>query len=343
MPFTDLPAYDDHEQVSPFSDPETGLKGVIAVHDTTLGPALGGTRIYDYDTTTDAVTDALRLSRAMTYKAAAAGLDLGGGKAVIMADPAEKDEAFLRSYGRKVDALDGDYITAEDVNTTVADMETVATETDHVVGLSGGTGDPSPVTSWGVYHGIRASLDHVYEEDAVEDVSVAVQGAGKVGGRLVKTLVQHDADVTVADPDTGIVQELVDDYGVDAVDPDAIYDVACDVFAPCALGGIINDETIPRLDCDIVAGAANNQLERRDHAGMLWDADILYAPDYVINAGGLISVAQDVFGGTKAQARHEASQIGDRLAEIYDRARAEDISTVAAADRVVEDRLAAAE
>lgn len=340
MDYTDLAAYDDHEQIMPFADPDTGLNGVVAVHSTALGPALGGTRIYDYASTEDAVRDALRLSRAMTYKAAGAGLDLGGGKAVLMADPAEKDDAFLRAYGRKVDHLDGDYITAEDVNTEVEDMAVVREETEHVVGLADGTGDPSPVTAWGVYHGIRASLEEHRGDPDVAGRRIAVQGVGKVGSRLVKTLVAHDADVVVADPDQETVDRFVDEYGVDAVDTDDIYDVDCDVFAPCAMGGVINDGTVERLQCDIVAGSANNILERREHADMLGERGITYAPDYIINAGGLISVAQDVFGGTKAQARYEAQQIGDRLSDIYVQAREDNISTVEAADRFVEERLA---
>lgn len=334
----------DHEQVAYFHDEETGLKAIIAIYDTRLGPALGGTRILDYDTEDEALQDVLRLSKGMAYKAAAADLDLGGGKAVIMGDADDiKTAELFRMYGRAVDSLGGRYVTAEDVNTEVADMEIVREETDHVVGLSrehGGLGDPSPVTAHGVYHGIRACCNKVYGDDSLEDVTVLVQGVGKVGSALVESLVEAGAEVKVSDIDEDAVQDLVEEHGVVSVDPEDVYGEECDVFAPCALGGVINDDTVPELQCDIVAGSANNALESREHAQALKDDDILYAPDYVINAGGLITVVEEKKGNTKKEAYAEAEKIRGRLETYIDRAADEDITTVAAADRYAEERMA---
>ncbi|MDY6770246.1 MAG: Glu/Leu/Phe/Val dehydrogenase dimerization domain-containing protein [Candidatus Nanohaloarchaea archaeon] len=334
----------DHEQVSYFHDEETGLRCVIGIYDTRLGPALGGTRIWDYDSEEDALQDVLRLSKGMAYKAAAADLDLGGGKAVIMGDPDEiKTEQLLRTYGRAVQSLNGRYITAEDVNTEVADMDTVAEECDYVVGLSAGLGNPSPVTAHGVFHGMKACLHHVYGDPSVDGVSVLVQGVGKVGAALVETLVENGADVKVSDIDTDAVEEMVDTYGVEAVDPDDVYTEECDVFAPCALGGVINDDTIPGLQCDIVAGSANNVLAERRHATELEDRGILYAPDYVINAGGLITVHAEMEGRSKEDARDETENIHGRLEDIIEKSGEEDISTVEAADEYAQERMQDAE
>jgi len=331
----------DHEQVTYFSDEKTGLQSIVAIHDTTLGPSLGGTRILDYDTEKDALTDVLRLSRAMTYKAAAADLDLGGGKAVILGGPEEiKDEALIRAYGRAVDCLDGRYITSVDVNSYVDDMDIIAEETDHVVGTSDGLGDPSPVTAHGVLHGLKACVEHVYGTDTLADVNVAVQGLGKVGYDLAGSLADHGASVTVTDVNDEKMERFTDEYGGDAVAPDDIYDVDCDVFAPCAFGGAINDETIPRLTCDIVAGAANNILEDEDrHSRMLHDEGILYAPDYVINAGGLILVYHEYLGTSKEAAFEEAEDIGDRLLTMIERSEDADMTVLDAADEFAENRI----
>lgn len=331
----------DHEQVTYFSDEETGLKSIVAIHDTTLGPSLGGTRILDYDTEEDALKDVLRLSRAMTYKAAAADLDLGGGKAVIIGDPDEiKDEALMSAYGRAVDCLDGRYITSVDVNSSVEDMEIIREETDHVVGTSDGLGDPSPITAHGVLHGIRACVEHVYGTDTVSDVDVAVQGIGKVGHDLAAGLAEHGASVTVTDIDEDALEEFADEHDVDTVAPDDIYDVDCDIFAPCAFGGAINDDTIPRLNCDIVAGAANNILEDETrHSQMLDDEDILYAPDYVINGGGLITVYHEYHGGTEEEAFAEAEDIADRLLTMFERAEDADMTVLEAANEYAEKRI----
>lgn len=340
----DSESHRDHEQVSHFYDEETGLEAIIAINDTTLGPSLGGTRIYDYDTEADGLRDVLRLSRAMTYKAAAADLDLGGGKAVILGDPDEiKTEELIRSYGRAVDCLGGRYITSVDVNSSVEDMDIIAEETDHVVGTSDGLGDPSPITAHGVFHGITSCVEFTYGTDTVSDVDVAVQGIGKVGGRLAAMLAEHGASVTVTDIDADAVAEFADEHGVDTVPPDEIYDVSADVFAPCAFGGAINDGTIARLDCDIVAGAANNILESERHAAVLKSEDILYAPDYVLNAGGLITVYKEYVGGTKQEAFDQAEAIGDRLLTMFERAQERDQSVLAAANEYAEERIEAAD
>lgn len=330
-----------HEQVSYLRDEETGLHAIVAIHDTTLGPSLGGTRLLPYETEADALRDVLRLSRAMTYKAAAADLDLGGGKAVIIADPAEKSPALLRAYGERVDWLGGRYITSVDVNTGVDDMEHVATMTDHVVGREDGLGDPSPVTAKGVHVGIRACAEHVYGDPTLEGRRVVVQGVGKVGRDLARRLGADGAEVVVSDLDADKVLRFASEHGFEVVDPDRVYDEPADVFAPCAVGGVIDDETIERLDVDIVAGGANNVLESRRHARVLAERDVLYAPDYVINAGGLITVAMEATGGTMDDALERAGAIGDRLSDIIRTAEAEGITVVEAADRYAETRLEA--
>ncbi|MFC7072509.1 Leu/Phe/Val dehydrogenase [Halovenus rubra] len=337
----DAPDHRDHEQVTHFTDEETGLEAIISIHDTTLGPSLGGTRILDYDTEEEALTDVLRLSRAMTYKAAAADLHLGGGKAVIIGDPEEiKTDALMRAYGRAVDCLDGRYITSVDVNSGVKDMELIESQTDHVVGTSDGLGDPSPITAHGVLHGLKACVEHVYGTDTLSDIDVAVQGLGKVGHGLAVGLAERGASVTVTDINEDKMAEFTAEYDAEAVAPDDIYDVDCDVFAPCAFGGAINDDTLPRLTCDIVAGAANNILaDEERHSEMLKDEGILYAPDYVINAGGLITVYHEHQGGTEEQAFEDAKAIGDRLQTMIERAEDEDITVLDAADAYAEERI----
>ncbi|WP_306057866.1 Leu/Phe/Val dehydrogenase [Natronococcus wangiae] len=333
-----------HEQVSYFTDPETGLQAIIAVHDTTLGRSLGGTRILDYGSEREALEDVLRLSRAMTYKAAAADLPLGGGKAVVLGDPAEiKTEALFEAYGRAVDCMGGRYITSVDVNSGVADMDVVARETDHVVGTSDGLEDPSPITAHGVFRGIRACAEHVYGTDSLDGRDVVIQGLGKVGRSLAEQLLEHGASVTVSDIDADHVEAFAREHDVETVAPDAVYERPCDVFAPCAIGGVVNDETIPLLECDVVAGGANNVLAERRHANALRERGILYAPDYVLNGGGLITVAKEYLGGTREEAREEASAIGDRLLEMIERAADREVAVLEAADAYAEERIADAE
>lgn len=330
-----------HEQVTFVSDDGTGLRSIIAIHDTTLGPSLGGTRLRPYESEEAALRDVLRLSQAMTYKAAAADLDLGGGKAVVIANPNEKTPELMRSYGEAVDWLGGRYITSVDMNTDVDDMEVIAEVTDNVVGREDGLGDPSPVTAEGVFSGIRACVEHVYGSPDLDNRHVVIQGIGKVGRGLATRLVDAGAEVTVSDIDAEKVDRFSSEYDLLVIDPEHVYDEPCDVFAPCAIGGVLNDDTIERLACDVVAGGANNVLESRRHAQALKDRDILYAPDYVINAGGLITVAAEADGGTLEGALADARQIGDRLIEMFEVAEAEDITVVEAADHYAEARLAA--
>lgn len=328
-----------HEQLTFVSDPDTGLEAIIAIHDTTLGPSLGGTRLRPYDTEGDALKDVMRLSQAMTYKAASADLDLGGGKAVIIADPADKTDAMMRAYGRSVDWLGGRYITSVDMNTGVADMEVIAASTEHVVGREDGLGDPSPITARGVYDGLLACCEAVYGGRDVSGLHVVVQGVGKVGHDLTGLLLDGGASVTISDVDGEKVDATASTFDVDTVAPEDVYTRDCDVFAPCAIGGVMNDTTIPQLTCDIVAGGANNVLEDRSHAADLRERGILYAPDYVINAGGLITVATEAEGGTRADALERAERIGDRLLHMIETAETEGTTVLAAADLYAEERI----
>lgn len=327
-----------HEQVTHFLDEETGTRVIVALHDTTLGPGLGGTRMLPYETEAAALRDVLRLSQAMTYKAAVSDLDLGGGKAVIVGDPEEKTDEMMYAYGRMIDRLCGRYVTSVDVNTTTADMDLIAGETAHVTATSDGLGDPSPVTARGVFASIRACVESTYGTADLDDRSVVVQGVGKVGRRLTELLLEQNATVRVSDVDEEAAAAVADRYGVDTVPPEDVHAEPCDVFAPCAVGGVINDETIPKLDCDVVAGAANNILEDRIHARRLHDRDILYAPDYVINAGGLITVATEYLGGTREDALEAAEEIGDRLRSFIDRADDRGVTVLEIADEYAEER-----
>ncbi|WP_440769101.1 Leu/Phe/Val dehydrogenase [Natronorubrum sp. DTA28] len=336
----DSTAHSDHEQVSYFTDPETGLRAIVAIHDTTLGPSLGGTRMLDYASEDAALEDVLRLSHAMTYKAAAADLPLGGGKAVILGDPGEIErEALFEAYGRAVDCLAGRYITSVDVNSGVEDMDVIARETDHVVGTSDGLGDPSPITAHGVFHGVRACAESVYGTRSMDGRHVVIQGLGKVGRSLAEELLADGASVTVSDVNDDAVDTFAEEYDVETVGPESVYSQSCDVFAPCAVGGVVNDETIPQLDCDIVAGGANNILAERRHAAVLRERDILYAPDYVINGAGLITVAKEYLGGTREEAYEEAAALGDRLLEMIELAEERDTTVLDAADAYAENRI----
>ena len=332
-----------HEQVVFCHDEESGLDSIIAIHDTTLGPALGGTRMWPYRSADEALTDVLRLSEGMTYKAAVADLALGGGKAVIIGDSKrDKTPELLRAHGRFVDTLGGRYITAEDVGIGVEDMEYVYEETKYVTGIRStphGSGDPSPVTAYGVYNGIKASARKKLGTDELKGIRVAVQGAGHVGYHLCENLASEGAVLTICDIDEERVQKVVADFGATPVDSDAIYDVECDVFAPCALGAIINDGTLRRLRCSIVAGAANNQLQEDRHGDALDAKGILYAPDYVINAGGLINVYGELVGYGLETAKEKARGIYGTLLSIYDIAEDEAIPTYRAADRLARERI----
>lgn len=332
----------EHEQLVLCHDRVSGLKAIIAVHDTTLGPALGGTRMWNYDCEEDAIEDALRLSRGMTYKSAAMGLNLGGGKAVIIGDPrTDKTEALWRAYGRFVQSLGGRYITAEDVGTTPDDMAFVSQETEFVAGLMHKSGDPSPVTAYGTYVGIKAAVQQVTGSSDLNGVTVAVQGIGSVGYSLCEHLHQEGVNLLVADIFEDKVRRAVDDFGAVAVDPDRIHAQECDVFAPCALGAVINDDTISELKCRIIGGAANNQLAAERHGQVLYDMGILYAPDFVINGGGVINVAHEFHpaGYNRDLALRQVESIGDRLLEVFSLSENEGIPTSAAATRVAEARI----
>ncbi len=333
----------EYEEVVFFHDPPSGLRAIVAIHSTALGPSLGGTRFYPFASEEEALRDVLRLARGMTYKAAAAGLDLGGGKAVIIGDPKRiKSEELLRAYGRFLDTLGGRYVTAEDIGTSREDMDLIRRETRFVTGVSpelGGSGDPSPVTAYGVFLGMRAAAEEAWHEHGLRGRTVAVQGVGKVGYYLVKHLVEEGSKVVVADVDVDAVARVVRDFGVDTAEPEKIHAVPCDVFAPCALGGIIRDDTIPELKCRVVAGAANNQLELPDHGEALAELGIVYAPDYVINSGGLINVADELQGYDPQRARAGVEGIYRTLREIFEMARDRHISTAKAADAYAEERV----
>jgi leucine dehydrogenase len=334
---------DGYEQIVYCADDHSGLRAIIAIHSTALGPALGGTRFYPYDTEEQALVDVLRLAKGMTYKAAAAGLDLGGGKAVIIGDPRRiKSEELLRAYGRFVETLGGRYITAEDVGTALEDMDTVRRESRWVTGCSktyGGSGDPSPVTAYGVLQGIKACALEVFGDAELKGRTVALQGVGKVGHALCGYLVEEGADVTIADIDVDNLGKAVADFGVKTTQLATIHQMETDIFAPCALGGGINDDTISELRCKIIAGAANNQLEREEHGEKLRDLGILYAPDFVINAGGLINVEDELRGYDRERAMSRVDSIYKALQLIFTMSRERNISTARAAMEYAEDRI----
>lgn len=334
-----------HEQVVFCQDEATGLKAIIGIHNTVLGPALGGTRMWNYATEQEAVTDVLRLSRGMTFKAAISGLNLGGGKAVIIGDAKTmKTEAFLRRFGKFVNSLNGKYITAEDVNMKTADMEYIAMETKHVTGLPetmGGGGDPSPVTAYGTYLGMKATVKKVYGTDSLEGKKVGVQGVGQVGMHLVEYLVKEKAEVYITDLFEDKVKAIATQFGVKTVAQDAIYDLDMDIYSPCALGATLNDNTIPRLKCKVIAGAANNQLKDEvKHGYMLIDRGITYAPDFLINAGGLINVYNEFLGNyNRKRVFEQAERIYDTCMNILNLAEREKINTQEAAIQMAEARI----
>jgi leucine dehydrogenase len=330
-----------HEQVVLCHEPACGYRGIIAIHDTTLGPALGGTRLWSYDSDEEAIIDALRLSRGMTYKASVAGLNLGGGKAVIIGSPkATRREAIFRAHGRFIESLGGRYITAEDVGTSVTDMDYVHMETEHVTGLPGASGDPSPVTAWGTYRGIKAAAHVKFGSDSLDGRTIAVQGLGNVGYYLCRHLAAEGAHLIATDIDPERVSRVVDEFDAEPVEPEVIYSVQADVYAPCALGATINDDTVPQLRVAIVAGAANNVLAEPRHGDVLHDRGVLYAPDYVINAGGLINVYGELKGWSGEQAMRKAGEIYTTLLGLFELAEEEGLPTYRAADRIAELRIA---
>ena len=336
---------DDYEQVVFCHDRPTGLRAIIAIHSTRLGPALGGTRFYPFASEDEALTDVLRLARGMTYKAAVAGLDLGGGKAVIMGDPLlDKTEAVLRAYGRHVQALSGRYLTAEDVGTTQADMDVIRRETRYVTGTSpplGGSGDPSTATAYGVLWAMKAVAQRLWGSPSLHGRHVAVAGVGKVGSNLVRHLVEERAQVSVADVTPAAVDVAVERFAVTPVAADKIHTLECDIYSPCALGGTLNPITIPELRCASIVGAANNQLADAASAVALAEAGVLYVPDYVVNAGGLIAIAEELAprGWQHDRAIAAVRRIFDTTAMVLADADAKGIPPVQAADRMAEQRL----
>jgi leucine dehydrogenase len=333
-----------HEEVVFCHNQDAGLRAIVAIHDTSLGPALGGLRMWPYKSEAEALEDVLRLSRGMTYKAAVAGLNLGGGKAVVLGDPkTDKTEVLFRALGRFVQSLNGRYITAEDVGTDVNDMEIVFQETDYCVGVHqvhGGSGDPSPFTANGVLQAIRACLRRRFDDEDVGRYSYAVQGVGHVGLHLVRLLREADAKVLVSDVDEEAVRQALE-LGCERVGVDEIYDVAADVFSPTALGATLNAETIPRLRCSIVAGAANNQLADDASGDELERRGILYAPDYAANAGGLMNVSIELEGYNRERAIRMTRTIYYNVSRIFAIAERDGIPTWKAADRMAEERIAA--
>ncbi|MFM7218225.1 MAG: Glu/Leu/Phe/Val family dehydrogenase, partial [Bacteroidota bacterium] len=328
-------------------DKSTGLKAIIAIHDTTLGPALGGTRMWNYASEAEAINDVLRLSRGMTYKAAISGLALGGGKAVIIGDSkTQKTPELFRKYGEFVETLGGRYITAEDVGTSTSDMEQVRTSTRHVTGLPesmGGGGDPSPVTAFGVYMGMKASAHELWGNDSLKGKKVMVQGVGHVGQNLVRLLSEEGATVMVSDIHADHVSMMESQFGATKISPDRVYEQDVDIYAPCALGATLNAENISRLRCAIVAGAANNQLANETEDGQaLKDRGILWAPDFLINAGGLINVYSELNGYNRNAAMDNARKIYDTTIEILRKAKSEGITTIQAAKIIAEERISAA-
>ena len=331
----------NHEQVVFCQDNATGLKAIIAIHNTALGPALGGTRMWNYATEAEALTDVLRLSRGMTYKAAISGLNLGGGKAVIIGDSRkDKSEALFRRFGKFVESLGGKYITAEDVGINPTDMRYVNMETKSVVGLPGRSGDPSPVTAYGVYVGIKACLKERFGNENLKGKKVAVQGVGHVGESLVDFLTKDGAIVYVTDIHEDTLKEVAVKYKANVVSTNDIYDLDVDVYSPCALGATINDETLSRLKCSIIAGAANNQLKDENvHGKIVMEKGMLYAPDFLINAGGLINCYHEILGYDRNAAMAQASDIYNTLSKIFKLSKEKGIATYLAANQIAEDRI----
>ncbi len=333
-----------HEEVVYCHDKNVGLKAIIAIHNTALGPALGGTRMWNYKSEEEALIDVLRLSKGMTYKAAASGLNLGGGKAVIIGDPKkDKTEGLFRSFGQFINSLNGRYITAEDVGTGVQDMEYIFMESQWVTGIPkefGGSGDPSPYTAHGTLMGMKAAAQEKFGSDSLSGKRVAVQGLGNVGFHLVEYLVKEGAKVVVTDIDPERVKKVLTRYsGIESVSPDQILFADVDILAPCALGAVINDDSIRKIKAKVICGGANNQLAEPRHGDQLRELGILYAPDYVVNAGGLMNVFVELEGYSQDRAFEKTRRVYDNMSKVFEIARRKGISTHLAADQLAEDRI----
>lgn len=337
MSVLEHPAFDNHENLAFFFDEITQLKVIIAIHNTTLGPAVGGCRMWSYDSETQAIGDVLRLSKGMTYKNAMANLPFGGGKAVIMSQQhLGTRENIFRAFGRMVHQLNGRYYSAEDIGTNTSDIMHALKETPYLFGLEGKSGDPSPITAHGVFLGIKAALQHQRQDDNLDNIRVAVQGVGHVGYYLCESLYQAGAKLYVSDINQKSVERVVQAFNATAVAPETIFAQDVDVFAPCALGGIINDQTIDALKATIIAGSANNQLETSEHGEYLHQRNILYAPDYVINAGGIINVSFEK-NYHKATALKQVAGIGTQLTKIFTQSQKKNINTAYVADMMAQD------
>ncbi|MEO0330812.1 MAG: Glu/Leu/Phe/Val dehydrogenase dimerization domain-containing protein [Bacteroidota bacterium] len=337
----------EHEQIVHCYDPTTGLKAIVAIHSTALGPAMGGTRMWNYVSDEEALTDAIRLARGMTYKSAISGLNVGGGKAVLIGDPKKlKNEAYLRRFGKFIDGLGGKYVTAGDVNMTLRDLEYISMETRHVTGLPetiGGSGSSGLITAYGVYMGIKAAAKEAYGTDSLEDKKVAIQGVGAVGRKLTEYLTKEKAIVFVSDVSEDKLQRVSKEFGAHVVSMDGIYDIPADIYSPCALGSTLNDETISRLNCQIISGGANNQLaDEQKHGAMLQKKGIIYAPDFLVNAGGIMAVAAEYFGQySKEYLFQKADRIYDMCRNILQQASQQQISSHLVAMQMAEDRITA--
>ncbi len=340
----DLIESEGHEQVLYCTNKEAGLRAIIAIHDTTLGPAVGGTRMWNYSNADLALRDVLRISRGMTYKAAVTGLNFGGGTAVIIGDSSkQKNELLFRTFGKFIDTLNGRYITAEDVGTTVDDMEFVRMETPFVTGVSkalGGSGDPAPVTAYGVYVGMQACANERWGSDSLSNKNIVVQGAGQVAKHLCEYLKNAGANIFITDIVDEKITNVLKSVKAEVIKPDEIFDIKSDIFSPCALGGVINDDTIEKLKCEIIAGSANNQLEDEiKHSEGLLQKGILYAPDYVINAGGLINVSNEIEGYRQDRALKQADRIYGNVKNVIQISKEQNIPTHVASNKIAEDRL----
>lgn len=341
------PEFDNHEHLSFFCDPETGLKAIVAIHNTSRGPALGGCRMFPYASDEEALRDVLRLSRGMTYKSALANLDLGGGKSVIIGDPRkQKSEALLKAMGHHLEGLGGQYIAAEDSGTSVPDLKVMGRHTQHVAGIASrigfdgnpSNGDPSPATAYGTFIGLKAAVKHKLGQDNLSGLKVAIQGIGNVGFRLAKHLKEAGADLWVYDIHAENMQRAIDELGVKPASAEDILFLPVDVVAPCAMGAVLNDRSIPELKAGIVAGAANNLLDRPEHDAMLRQHNILYAPDFAINAGGIIDVFYERKGASPDQVRAHVDTIGDTLTEIFNRSDRTGLPTGEIANELAEER-----
>lgn len=332
---------EDFEQILFCNDRETGLRAIIAVHDTTLGPALGGCRIWNYDSEEEALTDVMRLAKGMTCKNSAAGLNLGGGKSVILADKREKTPEMMKAFARFVDRLNGSYITAEDVGSNTDDMDIIRDITEHVTGTSRpeSSGNPSPYTAYGVYQAMRRTAEEVWGTPELKGKTVAIQGIGNVGGGVAKFLAEEGADLIATDIDEKALDDFVQKYGAKKVSLEEIFEVEADIFAPCALGGILNDETIPKLKVRAICGSANNQLLEERHGEMLKEKGILYAPDFIANAGGVINISEELGTYSSENAKKAVEKIYDQMGKVFEIAKEQCVTTAEAAELMAKDRI----